>query len=97
VASYLFQHPDVLQKGEQIKASSKMKEIMALPDAIRAGVAVGIATGQADSLKAIARRTLDPQTAGTFEEIITYVVAFPDSIRRAIAGFIASGKAMTCL
>jgi hypothetical protein len=96
IINYAFQHPEVLQKSEELRASGKTKELSALPDTVRASVAAAIAQGQADSLKAIARRTLDPQKSGSFDGLIDFVTAFPDSVRRAVATLVASGRPMTC-
>jgi hypothetical protein len=96
VVTYAFQHPEVLQKSEQLQANRKLKAIGTLPDTLRTRVSAAIAKGQGDTLKAIARRTLDAATAPTLDSVIDFVVAFPDSVRRAVAALFASGRSMAC-
>lgn len=96
VIGYAFQHPEVIEKSEKLRASGQTDAIKALPDSVRARIAAAVIKGQPDSLKALARRTLPPEKGSSFDELIDFVTAFPDSIRTAIATLMASGKPMTC-
>ena len=96
VTSYFVQHPDMLQKGEQVDAGDKVKEILTFSDTVRASIADGIVKGQISYLKALARQTLDPPTVDTFDEVIAYIAAFPIPVRVDVARLITSRKAASC-
>jgi hypothetical protein len=96
VIGYAFQHPEVIEKSEKLRASGQTDAIKALPDSVRARIAAAVVKGQSDSLKALARRTLPPEKGSSFDEMIDFVTALPDSVRTAVATLMASGRPMTC-
>jgi hypothetical protein len=95
LVGYAFQHPEVLQKSEELQAGNQTKQLSALPDSIRARIAAKVAKGEADSLKALAR-VVDPKAGASYDGLIDLVTTFPDSVRAAVATLVASGRPMTC-
>lgn len=96
LVGYVFQNPEVLQKGQQFQGLAKARLLVEQPDSVRSGIAAAIKKGEGDTLKAMAHRALDPKAPPMLDEFIDYVIAFPDSIRGAIATLVTNGKSMTC-